>query len=751
MPFSNQPRPGHSTSPHHTASALPTIPAAARVAPPQKVIKAIQTHRSDIPMIMSYERGDFFYVTGELPADEKCPEGWYQALNPLTGSRGRVPRTDFEEFHKGGRSQNLGPSSSSPVVPANNDNAGWQQSSNPSYSPQNSRAHSPLPPQQAASSQLHLPPPSSSQLHPPLAFTPATSAPLSRQTSQQPSLHRNQSTSASAAASMLDGNVSAISDTASGKGKPQPLYAVVQFDFVAERPDELDAKAGEPIIVIAQSNHEWFVAKPIGRLGGPGLIPVSFVEIRDPVTSRPIENVAQILAQGQVQRIEEWKSATARYKENSIPLGSLGDFRNVGMADGQDQGRTGNDMAEQPTTNPRLLMNGDIISTHVKSFHYEANAYWFRINALFLPDDPYAPATSLVLYRLYEDFYNFQITLLDLFPREAGRTTRASNVSGIGNRGSLSGYSGSGRILPYMPGPCDRVDVDITNERRKELDLYLYELLELRSHGGGYILRHEHVLNFFTPGSGDMTDTIDREEAKAIAQQVAEAGAATKRAIIAESQSRGSSMRQSVNAANSGEGRTSSGAGMDQRFSAMRLNDGDQRSRSQQAHSRSTSMDQSQQEHEPNALLTRIPGASATSLVQRNGIPETASTSNSLGRTAGLTSTPSSAGGHNTTSAPSQSATAPQPAYIKIKILDRHTDDMVAVRVPPKVTYAQLLEKVRSRFYAEISILQYRVGQGRIPGAPNEADAGRELGDVMDDRTLWEWLETHDKYVLYAE
>lgn len=35
------------------------------------------------------------------------------------------------------------------------------------------------------------------------------------------------------------------------------LYAIVQYDFDAERPDELQAKAGEPIIVIAQSNHEW--------------------------------------------------------------------------------------------------------------------------------------------------------------------------------------------------------------------------------------------------------------------------------------------------------------------------------------------------------------------------------------------------------------------------------------------------------------------------------------------------------------
>lgn len=34
----------------------------------------------------------------------------------------------------------------------------------------------------------------------------------------------------------------------------------------------------------AQSNQEWFVAKPIGRLGGPGLIPVSYVLILNMAT-----------------------------------------------------------------------------------------------------------------------------------------------------------------------------------------------------------------------------------------------------------------------------------------------------------------------------------------------------------------------------------------------------------------------------------------------------------------------------------
>jgi bud emergence protein 1 len=85
------------------------------------------------------------------------------------------------------------------------------------------------------------------------------------------------------------------------------FYAVVLHDFVAERPDELDAKAGDSISVVAQSNREWFVAKSIGRLGKPGLIPVSFVEVRDPATGKPITDVSALMDNGTLlaSRLEE--------------------------------------------------------------------------------------------------------------------------------------------------------------------------------------------------------------------------------------------------------------------------------------------------------------------------------------------------------------------------------------------------------------------------------------------------------------
>ena len=103
------------------------------------------------------------------------------------------------------------------------------------------------------------------------------------------------------------------------------VYGMVMYDFKAERPDELEAREGEAIIVIAQSDPEWFVAKPITRLGGPGLIPASFIEIRDMVTGNPVTNPQEAIHRAGVPTVEEWKKMAAEYKNGSIPLGEFKD------------------------------------------------------------------------------------------------------------------------------------------------------------------------------------------------------------------------------------------------------------------------------------------------------------------------------------------------------------------------------------------------------------------------------------------
>jgi bud emergence protein 1 len=68
------------------------------VIPPNKVIRASADHRSTAATELSFKKGDFFYVVKEVNGGITP---YYEAHNPLTGARGLVPRTLFEELVKG--------------------------------------------------------------------------------------------------------------------------------------------------------------------------------------------------------------------------------------------------------------------------------------------------------------------------------------------------------------------------------------------------------------------------------------------------------------------------------------------------------------------------------------------------------------------------------------------------------------------------------------------------------------------------
>lgn len=302
--------------------------------------------------------------------------------------------------------------------------------------------------------------------------------------------------------------------------KSQPLYGIVQYDFVAERADELDAKRGEPIIVIAQSNHEWFVAKPIGRLGGPGLIPVAFVEIQDMTTGKPVENVEELIRSAVVPKVEEWKKMTADYKSASIPLGRF-DFTagnapaKANPVPSQSGARSSNSPAQGATRHPiqgsgpgsnrssdpydrdpnapyswarERERYGLVTSASVESFHQEEGSFWFHLRAFF------STGASLVLYRLYQDFYDFQIGLMDEYPVEAGRVPP-------GGEGSTRPVE---RILPMMPGPTDFEDEVVCAQRVHDLSIYLGDLCALPDRIRGSGLMYE----FFVPRAGDVEVTM---------------------------------------------------------------------------------------------------------------------------------------------------------------------------------------------------------------------------------------------------
>jgi bud emergence protein 1 len=168
------------------------------------------------------------------------------------------------------------------------------------------------------------------------------------------------------------------------------------YDFKAERPDELDAQAGEAIVVIAQSNHEWFVAKPIGRLGGPGLIPVSFVQVRDAQTGELIEETDQ--QNTNVPGVEDWKKMTQNYEASSIPLGVLEKKATItNAAAAVVAATTSNSVTPTRLSDSSTESITDIVTfSSIDSFILEGDQFWFVIYARVNQN------CHRILYRLYE-------------------------------------------------------------------------------------------------------------------------------------------------------------------------------------------------------------------------------------------------------------------------------------------------------------------------------------------------------------
>ena len=84
------------------------------------------------------------------------------------------------------------------------------------------------------------------------------------------------------------------------------------------------------------------------------------------------------------------------------------------------------------------------------------------------------------LSRFYQNFYDFQIALLQQFPVEAAT-------------------QGGTRVLPFMPGPVTYVTDAISNGRRESLNEYVKRLLALPP----YISRCQLVRQLFAPREGD--------------------------------------------------------------------------------------------------------------------------------------------------------------------------------------------------------------------------------------------------------
>ncbi|KAI7932981.1 hypothetical protein MJO28_017887, partial [Puccinia striiformis f. sp. tritici] len=758
--------------------------------PPTMVIKAITPYKSNRIVELSFQKGDFFHVVGERDDHEGS---WFEASNPATGARGIVPKHCFELFGRKATELPATTPTASAFPP---------RSSAPGF-PTDNKPSSPL-----------------------LVRTPLSAEPF-----------RSNSINL----------------------KTQPLYGIVQHDFVAERPDELDAKRGEPIIVIAQSNHEWFVAKPIGRLGGPGLIPVSFVEVQDVNTGQPLapNQVQDLIKSSVVPAVEEWKKATAAYKGNSIPLGKF-DFAassptapsghqtraslstksgglhahpipsrsatishtrqqpasgydpysargpqhdswhaggGGGNPSGFDHSRqsSGNNMPwtapsssyqnssrqsasqqeqgpyyhDEPfsetggpegdgyaTVDELRERYGVVVHASVESFHFEQGHYWFHLRAHFsriTEDGQDEQTTVLVLYRLYEDFYDFQAALIENFPDQEADI-----------------HGGIPPNLPRMPGPTDNVDELVCAQRVEDLSTYLHELCELPL----YIRESELVYEFLGPREGDVELEgdpgnlgLDDRSPTEVEGEVVEYLQRMDSSAHGED-GRLEDLNQSISRLSTGSHNYIPPDSHYPQHHSRQSSHASQPSYHPSRTSRSSITQTAgypQHQRDPRSQDLRPFSSSTTS--SESHLPSTHTSTSSIqlgsrvtsmtpaGVGAGLNDSINSGGPGNNNNVVNNT---PGTGFLRIKIYQRQTDDLIAIRVPTGVSYSELLNRIQERVgLNEIKSIRFRdeSGTGFSTGHSTPLNAGNaaRLVGIDNGADLDRWIHSGNRLVLYVD
>ena len=261
------------------------------------------------------------------------------------------------------------------------------------------------------------------------------------------------------------------------------------------------------------------------------------------------------------------------------------------------------------------------ISASVDDYNFESSRYWYVVNAAM------EDGRTWSLCRFYEDFYDFQIALLDEFKEEAGHT-------------------GLPRKLPYMPGPVTYVTDTISAARRQSLDEYIKKLLSMPP----YISKCRLVKLLFAPRPGDVETTHYRGSQQLAVHDNRRSTASQQ----SSDSSREPSRQSSTQNLNGGGGNGYPGlSAPPPRMSGQMRNNGI--AQAQQVHMRSAS------DLQPPRMLRQESSMSSTGSGQ----------------------------------------------FLKIKI--EYHDEMIAVRLPRDVSFAQLQDKLQERLgQVDLNNIQYK-------------------------------------------
>ncbi|ODV86848.1 hypothetical protein CANARDRAFT_196156 [[Candida] arabinofermentans NRRL YB-2248] len=276
-----------------------------------------------------------------------------------------------------------------------------------------------------------------------------------------------------------DSHDSHLSVTSQKKVAPLPsLYGRVLYDFQAERPDELSVFAGDSVIICAHHDYEWFIGKFLDKIGEPGLIPVTYVQLFDITTRVPYrESTKQVIEQEHLPTVDEWKTIKNKHKASARAVGSAASTTNRNQ-----QHEVYESLSRSSSTTNRYqqqeLSKTHAVSINIESFSNTNGKYWYLVRVVL------SNGTVRNLCRYYEDFFNFHQAVLSTWPREGGRFDTNERKD---------------RIIPFIPGPLIDVSESLCHKRLIDLDVYLKTTIQLPD----YISKSKLINSFFEIKDGD--------------------------------------------------------------------------------------------------------------------------------------------------------------------------------------------------------------------------------------------------------
>lgn len=408
---------------------------------------------------------------------------------------------------------------------------------------------------------------------------------------------------------------------------------------------------------------------------------------------------------------------------------------------------------------------GLVTSATVESFHSEEENYWFHLRVNFDQS-----GYSLILYRLYDDFLEFQYALMDEHPIEAGKQLAEGAPPG----------SKPVRIIPKMPGPVDQVDEVVCAQRVDDLTTYLRGLCRLPD----YLRMHPLFYEFFMLRPGDVEATIPDESMRVRWEAQKQREREIEREVNnSSSRSRGldeevveyldqmgnvtNSMAKANLGGTSEGGVASSGSSKPTHGTLPPLDTGYSRNGSTGGPTHSRQASNTSQHRSDGGYMSPTGNQPASSFRTSESSNQLSASTNGINFISPFAAQPTSSSSASQLQNQQQpTSTAPggepnAPPFVKIKIFHRNTDDLIAIRVPPSINLEALLEKVRERLGNDVQHIRYREESGSqntlgpLSLGQNQTlitlPGGARLIELGNDAELDDWIRGAARLVAYVD